>query len=77
MSLLEVDRPAAAESAIAFPDLSKWIAKELGVPKPHISTLHRWRLSGARGVALPTFLVGSRRYCRPEDVRAFFKAINQ
>ncbi len=76
MSILELDTPATAESAIAFPDLPKWIAQQFRVPKPHISTLHRWRLSGARGVALPTFLIGSRRYCRPDDVREFFRVIN-
>lgn len=76
MSLMAIESPRVSEDAIAFPNLSSWISKELGIPKPHISTLHRWRISGARGVTLPTFLVGSRRYCRPADVRSFLQKIN-
>jgi hypothetical protein len=30
--------------------------------RPHISTLHRWRLKGVRGVRLSTQLIGGRRY---------------
>lgn len=29
--------------------------------KPHISTLHRWRVRGVRGVKLPTVMCGGRR----------------
>lgn len=29
--------------------------------KPHISTLHRWRVRGVRGVKLPTLMCGGRR----------------
>lgn len=30
--------------------------------RPHISTIHRWRLRGVRGVRLETILVGGRRF---------------
>lgn len=30
--------------------------------RPHLSTLHRWRLGGIRGVRLQTALVGGRRF---------------
>lgn len=30
--------------------------------RPHLSTLHRWRLRGVRGVRLQTCLVGGRRF---------------
>ncbi len=30
--------------------------------RPHLSTLHRWRLRGVRGVRLRTCLIGGRRF---------------
>lgn len=65
------------EQAIHFNDLPKWIAREYGIPKPHIATMHRWRLGATRGVTLPTFLIGGRRYVRPADVRAFIRVLNE
>ena len=37
----------------------------------NISTIHRWRLRGARGRKLPTFLIGGRRYVLREELEAF------
>lgn len=42
--------------------------------RPHISTLHRWRLRGVRGVRLQTCLVGGRRYTTSEWLAEFIKA---
>lgn len=41
---------------------------------PHVSTLHRWRLSGVRGVKLRTCLVGGRRYTTAEWLEEFIDA---
>lgn len=41
---------------------------------PHLSTLHRWRLRGVRGVKLETCLVGGRRYTSVEAVDRFLAA---
>lgn len=39
--------------------------------RPHLSTLHRWRLRGIRGVRLRTCLIGGRRFTRPEWLHEF------
>lgn len=42
--------------------------------RPHLSTLHRWRLRGVRGIKLRTCLVGGRRFTRPEWLQEFIEA---
>jgi hypothetical protein len=39
--------------------------------RPHISTLHRWRLNGARNRKLETFLRGGRRFTTLEAIQRF------
>ncbi len=39
--------------------------------RPHVSTLHRWRLRGVHGVQLETVLVGGRRYTSVEALERF------
>jgi hypothetical protein len=43
--------------------------------RPHISTLHRWRLRGVRGVKLKTVLVGGRRYVSLDALDRFNAAV--
>jgi GTP-dependent phosphoenolpyruvate carboxykinase len=43
---------------------------------PHISTRHRWRLQGVRGVKLETFLCGGRRFTTEEAVGRFIAHLN-
>jgi hypothetical protein len=40
----------------------------------HVSTMHRWRLKGVRGVRLETFLRGGIRYTTDEAIERFFAA---
>jgi len=42
--------------------------------RPHISTLHRWRQRGVRGVKLETLLLGGRRYTSREALKRFAAA---
>ena len=42
--------------------------------RPHLSTLHRWRMRGVRGVRLETVLVGGKRYTSTEALSRFFRA---
>ena len=42
--------------------------------RPHISTLHRWRLRGVRGAKLETRLIGGRRYTSLEALARFSDA---
>jgi len=42
--------------------------------RPHISTLHRWRLRGIRGHRLETCLIGGRRYTSSEALERFVAA---
>jgi len=41
---------------------------------PHISTLHRWRTRGVRGVFLETCMVGGRRFTSREAIDRFLTA---
>jgi hypothetical protein len=41
--------------------------------RPHVSTLHRWRLKGTRGRRLETFLVGGRRFTTVEAIHRFLR----
>ncbi|MBL9165831.1 MAG: DUF1580 domain-containing protein [Planctomycetaceae bacterium] len=41
---------------------------------PHISTLHRWRMRGVRGVLLETCLIGGKRYTSREALLRFVEA---
>ena len=43
--------------------------------RPHVCTLHRWRLRGVRGTRLETVMVGGRRYTTSESLARFFAAI--
>ena len=40
----------------------------------HVSTMHRWRMKGVRGVRLETFLRGGIRYTTDEAIERFFAA---
>ncbi|TWU13880.1 hypothetical protein CA54_27210 [Symmachiella macrocystis] len=40
----------------------------------HVSTIHRWRMKGVRGVRLETFLRGGIRYTTDEAIERFFAA---
>jgi len=59
------------EKLIAFREACKIIPG-----RPHISTLHRWRTRGAKGVRLSTCLVGGKRFTTIEAVRSFIAALN-
>ena len=39
--------------------------------KPHIGTLHRWRLRGIRGVKLETIRIGGRTFTSKAALRRF------
>lgn len=42
--------------------------------RPHVSTLHRWRQRGVRGVKLETCLVGGKRFTSLEAIERFIAA---
>ena len=41
----------------------------------HVSTVHRWRMKGCRGVRLETFLRGGVRHTTREAIERFFEAV--
>lgn len=53
--------------------LSMAQASHLLPGRPHLSTLHRWRLRGVRGVRLQTCLIGGRRYTTSEWLVEFIE----
>lgn len=61
------------ETLIPFRDVPAWTKEQLG-RRIHPSTIHRWRLRGARGVKLETLLVGGTRYTSSEALNRFFAA---
>ena len=44
--------------------------------QPHVSTLHRWRLRGVRGIRLETLLIGGKRFSSREAITRFIVALN-
>jgi len=59
------------ETLIPFRDIPSWCKEHLG-NRVHPSTIHRWRLRGARGVRLETILAGGTRYSSHEALNRFF-----
>jgi hypothetical protein len=43
--------------------------------RPHLSTLHRWRTRGVRGVRLITERVGGRRMVAADELQRFIEAV--
>ena len=60
----------SAETPITLADA----ARTLPGGAVHVSTIHRWRMKGCRGVRLETFLRGGIRYTTNEAVARFFAA---
>ena len=60
------------EQMIPFSKIPAWCEKHLG-NRVNRSTVHRWRLRGARGTKLETVLVGGRRYSSEEALLRFFE----
>jgi len=44
--------------------------------RPHISTIHRWRLRGVRGIRLESVLVGNTRFTSVQAIARFIAALN-
>lgn len=66
-----------SESETRYPDDDHLTLPEAAATlpgRPHLSTLHRWRLRGVRGVRLRTCLVGGRRYTTRRWLREFSEA---
>ena len=59
------------EQMIPLSKIPAWCEKHLG-NRVHPSTVHCWRLRGARGRKLETVLVGGRRYSSQEVLLRFF-----
>lgn len=55
-----------SESLLTLQAAASWLPG-----RPHLSTLHRWRLRGVRGVKLDTCLIGGVRYTSKEAVQDF------
>lgn len=60
-----------SETLISFREVPAWTKEHLG-NRVHPSTIHRWRLRGARGVKLETLLAGGTRYTSAEALNRFF-----
>lgn len=59
------------ETLIPFREVPAWTKEHLG-NRVHPTTIHRWRLRGARGVKLETLLAGGTRYTSVEALKRFF-----
>ena len=60
----------SCESVIPFGCSSEYLPG-----RPHLATLHRWRVRGIRGVRLETLLIGGRRFTSLEALRRFTSAV--
>jgi hypothetical protein len=56
----------ATESLLSITDAAKSLPG-----RPHVSTLHRWRLRGIRGIKLETILLGGKRLTSREALQRF------
>ena len=63
----------ATESIIPVRKVPDWCEQHLG-RRVHPSTVHRWRLRGARSIRLETLLVGGARVTSEEALSRFFHA---
>jgi hypothetical protein len=63
---------ASTEKLIPFQSASTHIPN-----RPHISTLHRWRLKGVRGVRLESILCGNNRFTSTEAIQRFIARLNE
>ena len=63
-----------AEDLIPFSEARTAIP---GGKRLSLATLHRWRLSGVRGVRLETCVVGGLRYCSQQSISRFIAAQNR
>ena len=59
------------EQMIPFSKIPAWCDKHIG-NRVNRSTIHRWRIRGARGNKLETVLIGGRRYTSQEALLRFF-----
>ena len=55
-----------SEALISFADAAARLPS-----RPNLSTLHRWRLKGVRGVRLESCLLGGKRYTSLEALQRF------
>ena len=56
----------SSEALLTFSEASKALPG-----RPHVSTLHRWRLRGVRGIKLETCMVGGRRCTSHQAIERF------
>jgi hypothetical protein len=61
----------STEELLSFPEACEKIPG-----RPHLATLHRWRLRGVRGVKLESCLVGGRRYTSVQAIERFCAQLN-
>jgi hypothetical protein len=70
---LELKQMIDLSTETIFPSLSAAASSLPG--RPHISTIHRWRLRGIRGIKLETCLIGGRRVTSAEALQRFSAAV--
>jgi hypothetical protein len=59
-----------SESLLTFPEAAAALPD-----RPHVSTVHRWRMRGINGIKLETIRIGGRRYTSQEALDRFIGAI--
>lgn len=55
-------------NAVPVQEVPKLLPKQANGKTVHLSTIYRWLSRGRRGVRLPSFLVGGRRYVNAQDL---------
>ena len=62
-----------AEKIIPIKNVPDWCHEKMG-QRFHLSTVHRWRLKGTRGIRLESLLCGGIRVTSEEAILRFFDA---
>ena len=63
--------------AVPVQDVPRILPRQPNGKKVHLSTLYRWLTRGRRGMRLPSFLVGGRRYVHLEDLYDWIDRLTQ
>ncbi len=69
---LAIARKLSIDLSEEVPITLREAARTLPGGAVHVSTVHRWRLKGCRGVRLETFLRGGVRHTTREAIERFF-----
>jgi hypothetical protein len=68
---------SAAETLISFAEAANEVPRRRRGKKCHVSTIHRWAVTGIKGIRLETVVVGGSRCTSREALARFFRRLTE